>query len=177
MLSAGAISTLMISLEISAVERIYDVHITLMMLDIGKSVGFPHHQDFLTTCLKAKFFQRQGRIWVLSLKKLKLTILRYFSVLFKNKTKYKKLFSASKFGLPLPLPPNTEDENLGKTSRSERSKIDEKRHDKANQLNFGKYQTVVNPEHNSYGRNPQSQKGFIDKENWKKWNFSSLFYN
>ena len=44
LLDASAVSwghlTLMISLEISAVERTYDVHITLMMSDIGEGVGF-----------------------------------------------------------------------------------------------------------------------------------------
>ena len=53
----------MISLETSAVERTCDVHFTIMMSDIGKGAGFrSHHQDFLTTCLKAKFLQRQDRI-------------------------------------------------------------------------------------------------------------------
>ena len=34
---------------------------------------------------------------------------------------------------PSPLPPNIEDENRGKPSRSGRSKIDEKRHNEAKQ--------------------------------------------
>ena len=56
----------------------------------------------------------------------------FLSTLQKQK-QIQKIVSASKFGLPLPLPPNIEDENRGKSGRSERSKIDEKRHHEANQ--------------------------------------------
>ena len=59
--------------DISCGTDLWRTHYTY---DVGYrgecGVPLPHHQDFLTTCLKAKFFQRQDRIWVLSLKKLKL---------------------------------------------------------------------------------------------------------